>query len=54
MIRFGTVASGIGAPETAWTAFGWEGLELHDDSFYDPLRQLFDAAGMSVDDLLDE
>jgi phosphate/phosphite/phosphonate ABC transporter binding protein len=33
------------------TAYEWETLEKHDDSFYDPFRQLLDAAGVSVEEL---
>ncbi len=33
------------------TAYQWTALERHDDSFYDPFRQLLDAAGMDVEAL---
>ncbi len=33
------------------TAYQWAGLEKHDDSFYDPFRQLLDAAGVKPEDL---
>jgi phosphonate transport system substrate-binding protein len=33
------------------TAYQWSGLELHDNTFYDPFRQLLDAAGISAEDL---
>jgi phosphonate transport system substrate-binding protein len=33
------------------TAYQWAGLEKHDDTFYDPFRQVLQAAGMSVEDL---
>jgi phosphonate transport system substrate-binding protein len=33
------------------TAYSWAGLEAHGDSFYDPFRQLLDAAGVSADQL---
>jgi phosphonate transport system substrate-binding protein len=32
-------------------AYSWSGLEAHDDTFYDPFRQLLDAAGISATDL---
>jgi phosphonate transport system substrate-binding protein len=32
-------------------AYEWSGLEVHDNSFYDPFRQLLDAAGISAEDL---
>jgi phosphonate transport system substrate-binding protein len=32
-------------------AYQWDSLELHDDAFYDPFRQLLDAAGVSAEDL---
>jgi phosphonate transport system substrate-binding protein len=34
------------------TAYQWGGLEAKDDTFYDPFRQVLDAAGVKVDDLL--
>jgi phosphonate transport system substrate-binding protein len=33
------------------TAYQWTGVELHDNTFYDPFRQLLDAAGVSPADL---
>ena len=33
------------------TAYSWNALEAHDDSFYDPFRQVLDAAGVSVEEL---
>ncbi len=33
------------------TAYSWTALEEHDDTFYDPFRQLLDAAGVSAADL---
>jgi phosphonate transport system substrate-binding protein len=32
------------------TAYQWTELEQHDDSFYDPFRQVLDAAGVSVEE----
>jgi len=32
------------------TAYQWGGLEAHDDTFYDPFRQVLDAAGVSAGD----
>lgn len=37
--------------EALSTAYDWTGLELHDNSFYDPFRQLLDAAGVSPEEL---
>jgi len=31
-------------------AYSWTALEKHDDSFYDPFRQVLDAAGVSASD----
>jgi phosphonate transport system substrate-binding protein len=31
-------------------AYSWTALEEHDDSFYDPFRQVLDAAGVSAED----
>ncbi len=33
------------------TAYSWTALDLHDDTFYDPFRQLLDAAGINAADL---
>jgi phosphonate transport system substrate-binding protein len=33
------------------TAYQWTGLQKIDDSFYDPFRQLLDAAGMDIESL---
>jgi len=33
-------------------AYQWTGLEKHDDSFYDPFRQVLQAAGATADILL--
>jgi ABC-type phosphate/phosphonate transport system substrate-binding protein len=33
-----------------WGLYGWQGAEQVDDSFFDPLRQLFEAAGENVED----
>lgn len=34
------------------TAYQWTALEKHDDSFYDPFRQVLQAAGVTADVLL--
>jgi phosphonate transport system substrate-binding protein len=36
------------------TAYQWAGLEEHDDTFYDPFRQVLQAAGLNVEDLMEE
>jgi phosphonate transport system substrate-binding protein len=33
------------------TAYQWAGLEKHDDTFYDPFRQVLQASGMSIEEL---
>ncbi len=33
------------------TAYQWNALEKHDDTFYDPFRQVLQAAGLSIDEL---
>ena len=33
------------------TAYQWSDLEIRDDTFYDPFRQVLQAAGMSIEDL---
>jgi phosphonate transport system substrate-binding protein len=35
------------------TAYQWTALERHDDSFYDPFRQVLQAAGINVKDLME-
>ena len=32
-------------------AYQWGGMETHDDSFYDPFRQMLDSAGVSAADI---
>lgn len=32
-------------------SYQWAGLEKHDDTFYDPFRQILDAAGINAGDL---
>lgn len=39
--------------ETLNALYSWEALDVVDDSFYDGFRQTLEAAGMSVEDLLD-
>ena len=34
------------------TAYQWNDLAVHDDTFYDPFRQVLQAAGVSVKDLM--
>ncbi|HEC34366.1 MAG TPA: phosphate/phosphite/phosphonate ABC transporter substrate-binding protein [Chloroflexi bacterium] len=36
------------------TAYQWNALEEHDDTFYDPFRQVLQASGLNVEDLLGE
>jgi len=45
------IADTEGGQEALETAYGWYELEKHDDTFYDPFRQVLQAAGMSVEDL---
>jgi phosphonate transport system substrate-binding protein len=33
------------------TAYQWNALERHDDTFYDPFRQVLQAAGLSIEEL---
>ena len=35
-------------------AYQWSGMEEHDDSFYDPFRQILDASGMDIAELAGE
>ncbi len=37
--------------EALKTAYNWNALERHDDSFYDPFRQVLQASGLAVEDL---
>jgi phosphonate transport system substrate-binding protein len=34
------------------TAYQWTALEKHDDTFYDPFRQVLQASGLSVEELM--
>jgi phosphonate transport system substrate-binding protein len=34
------------------TAYQWTALERHDDTFYDPFRQVLQASGLSVEELM--
>ena len=38
--------------ETVQMAYGWGGVELHDDSLFEPLRDLIGVAGAEMDSLL--
>lgn len=48
---FLAMAASDAGVEAMDTAYSWEGLEQHDDSFYTPFRQLLDAAGINAADL---
>jgi phosphonate transport system substrate-binding protein len=37
--------------EALHTAYQWDGLEEHDDTFYDPFRQVLQASGLSIEEL---
>ncbi len=37
--------------EALKTAYQWNALEEHDDTFYDPFRQVLQAAGLSIEEL---
>lgn len=45
------IAQDPAGQEALNTAYQWEGLEQHDDSFYDAFRQVLDAAGVNVEEL---
>jgi phosphonate transport system substrate-binding protein len=47
-LAFAATEEGLEAMDTAYQ---WAGLEAHGDSFYDPFRQLLDAAGISAADI---
>ncbi|MCK5157022.1 MAG: phosphate/phosphite/phosphonate ABC transporter substrate-binding protein [Spirochaetales bacterium] len=32
-------------------AYQWDALEVHDDTFYDPFRQVLQAAGLNIEDM---
>ena len=34
-------------------AYGWEAVEVQDDSFYDDFRAVLDASGVDVEELAD-
>ena len=35
------------------TAYQWTALEVHDDTFYDPFRQVLQASGLNIEELQD-
>ena len=35
-------------------AYQWDGMEEHDDTFYEPFRQILDASGMDIEELAAE
>ena len=45
------IASTEEGKEALNTAYQWNGLEKHGDSFYDPFRQVLQAAGLDIKDL---
>ncbi|MEE4195774.1 MAG: phosphate/phosphite/phosphonate ABC transporter substrate-binding protein [Anaerolineae bacterium] len=47
------IANIEGGVEALDAAYEWTELTLRDDSFYDPFRQVLDAAGVDVSSLLD-
>jgi phosphonate transport system substrate-binding protein len=47
------IASTEEGKEALNTAYQWTDLERHDDSFYDPFRQVLQAAGINVKDLME-
>ena len=46
------IASTEEGKEALGTAYQWNDLEKHDDTFYDPFRQVLQAAGLSVEELM--
>jgi phosphonate transport system substrate-binding protein len=42
-----------GGEDALFAAYQWSELERQDDSFYDPFRQILDAAGVDVESLMD-
>ena len=46
------ISSTVDGQEALNTAYQWNDLEVHDDSFYDPFRQVLQAAGMNVQELM--
>ena len=45
------IASTDEGKEALGTAYQWNALERHDDTFYDPFRQVLQAAGLSIEEL---
>jgi phosphonate transport system substrate-binding protein len=41
-----------GGPEALFAAYQWDQLALYGDDFYDPFRQILDAAGVDVESLM--
>jgi len=47
------IAASEEGKEALNTAYQWAALEKHDDTFYDPFRQVLQAAGIDVKDLME-
>ena len=47
-----TIAGTEAGQEALDTAYQWNALEEHDDTFYDPFRQVLQAAGLDVEELM--
>ncbi|MBI9103632.1 MAG: phosphate/phosphite/phosphonate ABC transporter substrate-binding protein [Spirochaetales bacterium] len=45
------IAASEEGKEALSTAYQWNALEEHDDTFYDPFRQVLQAAGLSIEEL---
>lgn len=48
LLKIAGTEEGVAALDTAYQ---WTALEEHDDTFYDPFRQILDAAGINVEEL---
>ncbi len=47
-----TIAGTEAGQEALDTAYQWNALEEHDDTFYDPFRQVLQASGLDVEELM--
>jgi phosphonate transport system substrate-binding protein len=45
------IAASDEGKEALKVAYQWNALEVHDDTFYDPFRQVLQASGLSIEEL---
>ena len=48
-----SVAGSEAGAEALSSAYSWDGLEAHDNSFYDPFLQVLEASGFDISSLVE-